>query len=201
MFGFRQSNLAFNSCCFFVHTLLLLGPLTKMFFFVQYRSHICFVLFRSVICLLLLAVIWIGEFIGSTIWLSVSNSRNVFVCWFSCCTVYESNSKFVKSEYSQVQYHFCPTAFNVKTGLCTASVRCSNCRDGIAINTRMIVGAIVQMVYIICPSKMNSVVCSFLMYWCVFWGFTVRYVLFCRVEDDSTEFSHLFARALFWRLN
>ena len=103
----------------------------------------------------------------------------------------------MKSEYSQVQYHFCPTAFNVKTGLCTASVRCSNCRDGIAINTRMIVGAIVQMVYIICPSKMNSVVCSFLMYWCVFWGFTVRYVLFCRVEDDSTEFSHLFARALF----
>ena len=45
-------------------------------------------------------VIWIGECIGSTIRLSVSNSRNVFVCWSSSCAIYESNSMFVKSEYS-----------------------------------------------------------------------------------------------------
>jgi hypothetical protein len=42
----------------------------------------------------------IGEFIGSTVRLSVSSSRNVSVCWSSCCTMYESNSSFVKSEYS-----------------------------------------------------------------------------------------------------
>jgi hypothetical protein len=31
-------------------------------------------------------IIHIGEFVGSTIRLSVSSSRNVFVCW-SLCTV------------------------------------------------------------------------------------------------------------------
>jgi hypothetical protein len=42
----------------------------------------------------------IGEFIGSTTRLSVSNSRNVLSCESSCCVMYESNSSFVKSEYS-----------------------------------------------------------------------------------------------------
>jgi len=41
-----------------------------------------------------------GEFIGKTIRLSVSSSRNVSACRSSCCTIYESNSSFVKSEYS-----------------------------------------------------------------------------------------------------
>ena len=45
-------------------------------------------------------VIRIGEFIGSTTRLSVSSSRNVLICWSSCCTTYESNSRFVKSDYS-----------------------------------------------------------------------------------------------------
>ena len=45
-------------------------------------------------------IIRIGEFIGSTIRLSVSNSRNVFVCWSSCKTIYDSNSIFVTPEYS-----------------------------------------------------------------------------------------------------
>ena len=45
-------------------------------------------------------VVQIGEFVGSTIRLSVSSSRNVFVCWSSLCTVYESNSSFVKPECS-----------------------------------------------------------------------------------------------------
>ena len=31
---------------------------------------------------------------------AVSSSRNVSICWSSCCTIYESNSSFVKSEYS-----------------------------------------------------------------------------------------------------
>jgi hypothetical protein len=45
-------------------------------------------------------IIRMGEFIGSTTRLYVSSSRNVFVCWSSCCTIHESNSSFVKSEYS-----------------------------------------------------------------------------------------------------
>lgn len=43
-------------------------------------------------------IIRIGEFIGSTTRLSVSNRRNVFGC--SSWVMYESNSIFVKSEYS-----------------------------------------------------------------------------------------------------
>ena len=34
-------------------------------------------------------------------------------------------------------------------------------RDGIAINTKMMAGATVQMVSIICPSRMNRLVCLF----------------------------------------
>ena len=68
-------------------------------------------------------------------------------CW--SCTIYESNSSFVKSEYSYLQYHWCSTAFNVKTGLCTSSIKYSSRREGIAINTKMIAGAMVQMVSII----------------------------------------------------
>ena len=41
-----------------------------------------------------------GEFIGSTTRLSVSSRRNVLIGWSSCCTMYESNSSFVESEYS-----------------------------------------------------------------------------------------------------
>ena len=47
----------------------------------------------------------IGEFIGSTTRLSVSSSRNVLDCCSSCGVMYESNSSFVKSEYSYLQYH------------------------------------------------------------------------------------------------
>jgi hypothetical protein len=38
--------------------------------------------------------------------------------WYSSCgTMYESNSSFVKSEYSYLQYHWCPTALSVRAGL------------------------------------------------------------------------------------
>lgn len=43
-------------------------------------------------------IIRVGEFIGRTIRLSVSRSRNVLAC--CSCVMYESNSSFVKSEYS-----------------------------------------------------------------------------------------------------
>ena len=63
--------------------------------------------------------------------------------------MYESNSIFVKFEYSKLQYHWCPTAFSVKTGLCTSSIRYSSRREGIAMSSKMIAGATVQMVSII----------------------------------------------------
>jgi hypothetical protein len=59
--------------------------------------------------------------------------------------MYESNSSFVKCEYSQLQYHWCPTAFNVRTELCTLYIKYSNHREGTAINSRLIAGATVQM--------------------------------------------------------
>jgi len=40
-------------------------------------------------------------------------------------------------------------------------MRYSRRRDGIAMNTRIIASAIVQMVSIICPSKTNRLVCLF----------------------------------------
>jgi hypothetical protein len=43
-------------------------------------------------------IIRIGEFIGRTIRLSVSSRRKVSGC--CSCVMYESNSIFVKSEYS-----------------------------------------------------------------------------------------------------
>ena len=65
----------------------------------------------------------------------------------------------MKPEYSKLQYHWCPAAFSVNTGLCTSSIKFNNRRDGIAVSTRMIAGAIVQIVSIICPSRMNCLVC------------------------------------------
>ena len=45
-------------------------------------------------------IIRTGEFTGNTTRLFVSRSRNVLICWSSCCTLYESNSSVMKSEYS-----------------------------------------------------------------------------------------------------
>lgn len=103
----------------------------------------------------------IGEFIGRTTRLSVSSNRNVLVCCSSCGVIYESNSSFVKSEYSYLQYHWCPTAFSVNAGLWISSIRYRSRRDGMAMNTKMIAGAIVHVVSIICPSNINRLVCLF----------------------------------------
>jgi hypothetical protein len=86
-----------------------------------------------------------GEFMVGAIRFSVSESE-LFVCWSSCCTIYESNSGFVKYKFSQLQYRWCPTAFSVSTGLWLSSIQYNDRTDGIAINTRMIAGAVVQMV-------------------------------------------------------
>ena len=62
-------------------------------------------------------IIRMGEFVGSVIRLSVSSRRNAPLWYSSCGNMYESNSSFVKSEYSYLQYHWCPTAFSVRAGL------------------------------------------------------------------------------------
>jgi hypothetical protein len=49
----------------------------------------------------------------------------------------------------------------MRTGLWILPLRYNNCSDGIAMNTRITAGAIVQMVSIIYPSRMNRLVCLF----------------------------------------
>jgi hypothetical protein len=103
-------------------------------------------------------IIRMGELVGSVIRLSVSSKRNVPLWYSSCGTMYESNSSFVKSEYSYLQYHWCPTALSVRAGLWISSIRYSRRRDGMAINTKITAGAIVHVVSISCPSSMNRLV-------------------------------------------
>jgi hypothetical protein len=91
-----------------------------------------------------------NEFIGNVVWLSTSNSRNVFSD-LSCGVMYESNFTLMKSEYSYLQYHWCPITFNVILSLWVSSIRYSSRNDGTAINTRMIAGATVHATSIIWP--------------------------------------------------
>lgn len=89
-----------------------------------------------------------SRFIGTTSRLSTSSSRYSPVCSSSVGTIYESNSMFMKSEYSYLQYHWCPTVLIVSDGVFTSSVRYSKCRDGTAKNTRITAGRIVHTVSI-----------------------------------------------------
>jgi len=57
-------------------------------------------------------------------------------------------------KYSSLQYHWCPTASSVNTGLWNSSIKYNNRKDGTSMSTRMVAG-VVQMVSIICPSRMN----------------------------------------------
>jgi hypothetical protein len=75
-----------------------------------------------------------------------------------CGVIYEPNSAFVKSEYSYLQYNWCPIAFGVKVWLRISSIRYSDRSDGTAINTRMIAGANVQATSIIWPSSIYRLV-------------------------------------------
>lgn len=89
-----------------------------------------------------------SRFIGITIRLSTSSNRNSPVCSSSVGTIYESNSMFVKSEYSYLQYHWCPTVLIVNDGVFNSSVKYNRCRDGTARNTRVTAGRIVHTVSI-----------------------------------------------------
>jgi hypothetical protein len=65
--------------------------------------------------------------------------------------IYESNSIFLKSEYSYLQYHWCPIDFKEIAGLLISSNRYKIRNDGNAINKRTIAGRIVQIISIVCP--------------------------------------------------
>lgn len=67
--------------------------------------------------------------------------------------MYESISRFEKSVYSYLQYHWWPITFKVRFGFVTSSVRYKRRRDGIAKNSRTMAGRIVQIVSICCASK------------------------------------------------
>jgi len=58
--------------------------------------------------------------------------------------MYESNSLSGKSEYSYLQYHWCPNVFNVIKGLYTSSIRYRIRIEGNPIAKRMAIGATVQ---------------------------------------------------------
>jgi hypothetical protein len=60
-------------------------------------------------------------------------------CLF-CGVIYASNSALIKSEYSYLQYHWCPIVFKVSAGLWISSMRYDSRSDGTAMNTRILAG-------------------------------------------------------------
>lgn len=87
-------------------------------------------------------------FIGTTRRLSTSKSRYSPIFSSSVGSMYESNSMFIKSEYSYLQYHWCPTVLIVSEGELISSVKYRRCRDGMARNTSVMAGRIVHTVSI-----------------------------------------------------
>ena len=57
------------------------------------------------------------------------------------------------SEYSYLQYHWCPITFNVRDESIDSSNIYNNSKEGIAIWIKIIAGIIVQILSIICLSK------------------------------------------------
>lgn len=100
----------------------------------------------------------IWEFIGKIVRLSTSNNRNSFIFRLFVGIIYESNSIFLKSEYSYLQYHWWPIDFNVIAGLLISSSMYKSRNEGRAINIKTIAGKIVQIISIICPDSKNRLV-------------------------------------------
>lgn len=71
----------------------------------------------------------ISIFIGNTIRLSTSSSRNCPVSKSRGLIIYESNSILQKSVYSYLQYHWCPMALTVTPGSTISSVRYKSCKE------------------------------------------------------------------------
>ena len=64
----------------------------------------------------------------------------------------------MKSEYSYLQYHWCPTVLIVTLGLLISSNIYKSCKEGNAIKINTIAGRIVQIISIVCPSNKNRLV-------------------------------------------
>lgn len=87
---------------------------------------------------------------GSTARLSTSRRRNPPLGRSCSCSMYESNAivEVSKSEYSYDQYHWWPITLRVNMGDFSSSIRYSRWSEGIARNSKVIAGRIVQIVSI-----------------------------------------------------
>lgn len=92
-------------------------------------------------------------FIGITILLSTSSNRKLFIVLDEF--MYESNSCWLKSEYSYDQYHWWPIVLIVKLGVKTSSNIYRSLIDGIPIKMRIKEGEIVQNNSNCCDSIIN----------------------------------------------
>jgi len=101
------------------------------------------------------------RFNGNTHRLSTSNKRNSF--GLSCIDgiINESNLILLKSEYSYLQYHWCPIALIVIFIEWTSSLRYKILIDGTAIITRTTTGSVVHVISTILPCSMNRSVYIF----------------------------------------
>jgi len=99
--------------------------------------------------------------IGTTIRLSTSRSRNSPGVNSDVGVMYESNSTFGKSEYSYLQYHWCPIVLIVREGFASSSLRYRSRSDGRARNSRVIAGRTVHTVSTSCASMVNREVYLF----------------------------------------
>ena len=103
-------------------------------------------------------IIRIWLFIGKIIRLSTSNKRKLLGDISFDGIIYESNSILWKSEYSYLQYHWCPIDFKVIKGLFNSSNKYNKRKEGKAIKIKVIAGKIVQINSIICPSSKNRLI-------------------------------------------
>jgi len=100
----------------------------------------------------------IGNLKGRMQRLSTSRSRNPsFISW-SVGIINESNSIFEKSEYSYLQYHWCPIVLIDNLLLWISSVRYKIFKEGIAIKIKINIGIIVQINSIVWPWRRNRLI-------------------------------------------
>lgn len=97
-------------------------------------------------------------FMGNTQRLSTSSKRNSFISNDSVGIMNESNSISLNSGYSYLQYHWWPMVLRVILGGKVVSIMYRIFRDGRAIVTRIIIGAIVQIISIVFPCRRNRLV-------------------------------------------
>lgn len=67
----------------------------------------------------------------------------------------ESKVKLIKSEYSYLQYHWCPIDLIVNLLLWVSSVKYKILIEGIAIKIKINIGVIVQINSMVCPWRRN----------------------------------------------